>query len=165
MDDEQVQNNPPPKKANPYSNFVRASDQHDMEDKKVETPPNKTNFNHQNGSASSGFGSERKSFTNSDEKRGIKRFRRVREEEIEIDQRLMDNSYEAKQNAYGAYGERANKILKHTKGKSFRHEKTKKKRSGYQGGAIDTSHKAKSTLRNINNNQKDKVMKVSIIII
>lgn len=40
-------------------------------------------------------------------------------------------------NARGSFGERANEILKHTRGKSFRHEKTKKKRSGYRGGFID----------------------------
>ncbi|KAJ8917555.1 hypothetical protein NQ315_005604 [Exocentrus adspersus] len=31
--------------------------------------------------------------------------------------------------------------LKHTRGKSFRHEKTKKKRGSYRGGTIDTSLK------------------------
>lgn len=33
---------------------------------------------------------------NSDEKRGIERFRRVKEEEVEIDNRVVDNSFEAK---------------------------------------------------------------------
>ncbi|KAL9699985.1 hypothetical protein quinque_003426 [Culex quinquefasciatus] len=42
-------------------------------------------------------------------------------------------------NARGSFGEKANEILKHTRGKSFRHEKTKKKRSGYRGGFIDKS--------------------------
>lgn len=41
--------------------------------------------------------------------------------------------------ARGSWGERANKDLKHTRGKSFKHEKTKKKRGSYRGGAIDTS--------------------------
>uniref|UniRef100_A0A4Y0BFL1 SRP40_C domain-containing protein n=1 Tax=Anopheles funestus TaxID=62324 RepID=A0A4Y0BFL1_ANOFN len=140
MNDQPVQSSPPAKKVNPYSNFVKSSEQLDLsKNNKIETPPNTTNFKHQNGSGSSGFGSGHKSFTNSDEKRGVNRFRRVREEDIDIDERLMDNSYEAKQNAHGAFGERANRILKHTKGKSFRHEKTKKKRAGYQGGFIDTS--------------------------
>lgn len=40
--------------------------------------------------------------------------------------------------AQGSWGERANNVLKFTKGKSFRHEKTKKKRGSYQGGLIDT---------------------------
>ena len=35
------------------------------------------------------------------------------------------------------YGYKANQILKFTKGKSFRHEKTKKKRGTYKGGAIN----------------------------
>lgn len=38
----------------------------------------------------------------------------------------------------GSWGEKANKDLIVTKGKSFRHEKTKKKRGSYKGGAIDT---------------------------
>lgn len=40
--------------------------------------------------------------------------------------------------AKGSWGEKANDILKHTRGKSFRHEKTKKKRGNYKGGAIDS---------------------------
>ncbi len=38
--------------------------------------------------------------------------------------------------ARGSWGERANLDLKNTRGKSFRHEKTKKKRGSYRGGAI-----------------------------
>ena len=33
---------------------------------------------------------------NSDEKRGVERFRRVKEELVEIDNRVVDNSFEAK---------------------------------------------------------------------
>lgn len=33
---------------------------------------------------------------NSDEQRGIERFRRVKEEEVVIDHRVQDNSFEAK---------------------------------------------------------------------
>lgn len=33
---------------------------------------------------------------NSDEKRGIERFRRVKEEDVKIDDRVTDNSFEAK---------------------------------------------------------------------
>lgn len=40
--------------------------------------------------------------------------------------------------AAGDWGEKANNILKYTKGKSFRHEKTKKKRGSYRGGTIST---------------------------
>lgn len=65
-------------------------------------------------------------------------FRRVREEEIEVDARVADNSFEAKKGAAGDWGEKANNILKYTKGKSFRHEKTKKKRGSYRGGTIST---------------------------
>lgn len=33
---------------------------------------------------------------NSDEKRGIERFRRIKEEEVHVDERVKDNSFEAK---------------------------------------------------------------------
>lgn len=38
--------------------------------------------------------------------------------------------------ARGSWGERAYQDLKFTRGKSFRHEKTKKKRGSYRGGQI-----------------------------
>jgi nucleolin len=38
--------------------------------------------------------------------------------------------------AKGSWGERANHDLKFSRGKSFRHEKTKKKRGSYRGGQI-----------------------------
>lgn len=41
--------------------------------------------------------------------------------------------------ANGDWGQKANSVLKFTKGKSFRHEKTKKKRGSYRGGAISTT--------------------------
>lgn len=40
-------------------------------------------------------------------------------------------------NARGSYGEKANNDLKNTRGKQFKHEKTKKKRGSYRGGPID----------------------------
>jgi len=55
-----------------------------------------------------------------------------------VDPRLLDNSFDAKKGARGCWGERANQDLKHTRGKSFRHEKTKKKRGSYRGGNIST---------------------------
>ena len=64
-------------------------------------------------------------------------FRRVKEEDIVIKKKeLTDNAFEAKGGADG-YGYMANQILKFTKGKSFRHEKTKKKRGTYKGGEIN----------------------------
>ncbi|RYG46062.1 hypothetical protein EON67_09955 [archaeon] len=50
--------------------------------------------------------------------------------------RLADNTYIG---AFGAagWGYKANEILSKVKGKDFRHEKTKKKRGTYRGGAID----------------------------
>ncbi|XP_069096637.1 nucleolar and coiled-body phosphoprotein 1 isoform X4 [Pleurodeles waltl] len=69
-------------------------------------------------------------------------FRRVRDEEIEVDFRVGNNSFDAKRGAKGDWGEKANNVLKFTKGKSFRHEKTKKKRGNYCGGEISTSIKS-----------------------
>lgn len=46
-------------------------------------------------------------------------------------------SFLKQRGARGSWGEKANLDLKHTKGKSFRHEKTKKKRGAYRGGQID----------------------------
>eukprot|EP00730_Choanoeca_flexa_P014190 TRINITY_DN6112_c0_g1_i2.p1 TRINITY_DN6112_c0_g1~~TRINITY_DN6112_c0_g1_i2.p1 ORF type:complete len:121 (+),score=40.41 TRINITY_DN6112_c0_g1_i2:147-509(+) len=65
-------------------------------------------------------------------------FRRVKAEEIEVLPQLADNSYEA---AFGqdGWGAKASKDLMVTRGKSFRHEKTKKKRGSYRGGQIDTN--------------------------
>uniref|UniRef100_A0ABM0LUF8 Nucleolar and coiled-body phosphoprotein 1-like n=1 Tax=Saccoglossus kowalevskii TaxID=10224 RepID=A0ABM0LUF8_SACKO len=63
-------------------------------------------------------------------------FKRVDENNVEVDYRLADNSFEAKKGAFGSWGEKANKDLKNTRGKSFRHEKTKKKRGSYRGGSI-----------------------------
>ncbi|XP_019856811.1 PREDICTED: nucleolar and coiled-body phosphoprotein 1-like isoform X2 [Amphimedon queenslandica] len=65
-------------------------------------------------------------------------FRRV-DDSITVDMKLSNNSFEAKKGSKGSWGEKANKDFKHTKGKSFRHEKTKKKRGTYKGGMIDTS--------------------------
>ena len=61
-------------------------------------------------------------------------FRRVHSEKIEIkNQKLRDNSYKS----FDTWGAKANKDLIVTQGKSFRHEKTKKKRGSYKGGCIN----------------------------
>lgn len=44
-----------------------------------------------------------------------------------------------KRGAEGSWGEKASNDLIKTRGKSFRHEKTKKKRGSYRGGKIDTN--------------------------
>ncbi len=41
--------------------------------------------------------------------------------------------------ARGSFGERADNTLKFTRGRDFRHEKTKKKRGTYVGGNISTA--------------------------
>jgi len=62
-------------------------------------------------------------------------FKRVREEEVVInDQRLADNSYRGQD----GWGMKAHSVLKQVKGRNFRHEKTKKKRGSYRGGTIDS---------------------------
>ncbi|KAK2169820.1 hypothetical protein NP493_1175g01002 [Ridgeia piscesae] len=73
------------------------------------------------------------------ERRRSSPFRRIKSEAISLDPRLADNSFAAKSNARGAWGEKASHDLIHTQGKSFRHEKTKKKRGSYKGGPIDTT--------------------------
>ncbi|KER22981.1 hypothetical protein T265_14746, partial [Opisthorchis viverrini] len=66
-------------------------------------------------------------------------FRRVPDDIEVVDPRLSNNSYEAKPNSRGAWGERAYKDFQFTSGKSFKHEKTKKKRGNYAGGALSTA--------------------------
>eukprot|EP00037_Helgoeca_nana_P032236 m.412853 g.412853 ORF g.412853 m.412853 type:complete len:254 (+) comp28957_c0_seq1:71-832(+) len=63
-------------------------------------------------------------------------FRRVKDEEIEVAPELADNSYEGTFGENG-WGAKASADLIVTKGKSFRHEKNKKKRGSYRGGQID----------------------------
>jgi len=63
-------------------------------------------------------------------------FKRVREDEVEfIDPRLANNSYRAK--GGDQWGEKASEDLIKTRGKGFRHAKTKKKKGTYRGGPID----------------------------
>lgn len=66
-------------------------------------------------------------------------FRRIKDDEINVNDKLADNSFSAKRGSFGSWGERASRDLIVTQGKSFKHEKTKKKRGSYRGGAIDTS--------------------------
>eukprot|EP00041_Stephanoeca_diplocostata_P010363 m.164978 g.164978 ORF g.164978 m.164978 type:complete len:261 (+) comp18119_c0_seq2:75-857(+) len=63
-------------------------------------------------------------------------FRRVKEEEVVVHDSLADNTYEGTFGA-GGWGAKASADLIVTRGKSFRHEKTKKKRGSYRGGTID----------------------------
>ena len=61
-------------------------------------------------------------------------FRRVKSENVHIKKaELRDNSYKE----VDTWGNKANKDLIVTQGKSFRHEKTKKKRGSYRGGQIN----------------------------
>jgi len=53
----------------------------------------------------------------------------------EIIQGLDDNSYE-KQFGHEGYGFKAHSVLINVRGKDFRHEKTKRKRTTYRGGEI-----------------------------
>ncbi|VDO86876.1 unnamed protein product [Schistosoma margrebowiei] len=63
-------------------------------------------------------------------------FRRVDEKDVFIHPNLRDNSFEAKRNARGSWGEKANRDFKFTSGKAFKQEKTKKKRGSYSGGSL-----------------------------
>jgi len=73
-------------------------------------------------------------------------FRRVISENIVVHRELEDNTYEGTFGENG-WGAKASAILLTTKGKSFRHEKTKKKRGSYRGGEInaDTINSTKIT--------------------
>merc|ERR1712098_387928 len=62
-------------------------------------------------------------------------FRRVVSEDVSVDPRLQDNSANT---SFDTWGAKATQDLIVTKGKSFRHEKTKKKRGSYKGGPINT---------------------------
>lgn len=76
--------------------------------------------------------SSRKNGSNSERKR----FQRVDEEKALQKAIILDNTYEATFGSEG-YGAKANEKLRQVRGKDFRHEKTKKKRGSYRGGAID----------------------------
>ena len=68
------------------------------------------------------------------QKKSNEPFRRVKAENITIEkEELKDNSFKA----FDSWGAKANQDLIVTKGKSFRHEKTKKKRGSYRGGEIN----------------------------
>jgi nucleolin len=61
-------------------------------------------------------------------------FRRVQTLDTTIENdALRDNSYQA----FDTWGGKASRDLSVTKGKSFKHEKTKKKRGSYKGGQIN----------------------------
>ena len=65
-----------------------------------------------------------------------KAFQRVNVDEWMGQTGSQNNSYEAAFGS-GGWGASANAVLKTVRGKDFRHEKTKKKRGSYRGGAID----------------------------
>lgn len=51
---------------------------------------------------------------------------------------VITSASSAQPGAVGSYGFKAHQDLIVTRGKGFRHEKTKKKRGSYRGGTIDT---------------------------
>ncbi len=64
-------------------------------------------------------------------------FQRIRAEEAEaLPDTMRDNSYVASDADGTGWGHKANLTLIQVKGKGFRHEKTKKKRGSYRGGAL-----------------------------
>ncbi|KAI8382286.1 SRP40, C-terminal domain-containing protein [Blakeslea trispora] len=73
-------------------------------------------------------------------------FQRVKPEEVEFyDERLKDNTYEAKGGSdINSYGFKASQDLIKVRGDKFRAEKNKKKRGSYRGGQISfESHSIK----------------------
>jgi hypothetical protein len=85
------------------------------------------------------MGSAKKPAT--DTRRKSEPFRRVTGSIYDVPEKLRDNSY---QHRADPWGEKANNDFKKVQGKSFRHEKTKKKRGSYAGGKISqevNSHK------------------------
>jgi len=62
-------------------------------------------------------------------------FKRVKDDIEFQDERLKDNSFWSK--GGDSWGQKANEDLIKTRGKDFRHAKTKKKKGTYRGGAID----------------------------
>lgn len=123
-----------------------SSSSSDEEEEKKKTPSQKTPHSQKHNvsdSSSSEDNGKRQTMNGGPKSNGgeMQRgtpFRRVISENVRIDPRLKDNSFEAKQGARGSWGERANDSLKYTRGKGFRHEKTKKKRGSYRGGNIDS---------------------------
>lgn len=65
-------------------------------------------------------------------------FQRVKADEWLDKKGSWNNSYEATF-GQGGWGFKAQQVLGQVRGKDFRHEKTKKKRGSYRGGAIDPS--------------------------
>lgn len=80
-----------------------------------------------------------------DEPKTVHAFQRVKIDQVEFaHEKLQDNSYWAKDGAEIGYGAKAQEVLGQVRGRDFRHEKTKKKRGSYRGGAIDLqSHSIK----------------------
>ncbi|KAK9831964.1 hypothetical protein WJX81_003805 [Elliptochloris bilobata] len=69
---------------------------------------------------------------------GARAFQRVKAEEWLGHKAARDNSYQATFGS-GGWGAGAQEVLGRVRGKDFRHEKTKKKRGTYRGGAIDNA--------------------------
>ena len=79
---------------------------------------------------------KKKALANSERKPNAP-FRRVKAEEIDVNEKFSDNRFESKA-GFDTWGAKASQDLIVTRGKSFRHEKTKKKRGSYRGGPINT---------------------------
>eukprot|EP00735_Rhodelphis_limneticus_P006219 TRINITY_DN18599_c0_g1::TRINITY_DN18599_c0_g1_i1::g.1058::m.1058 TRINITY_DN18599_c0_g1::TRINITY_DN18599_c0_g1_i1::g.1058 ORF type:complete len:588 (+),score=214.46,sp/P33322/CBF5_YEAST/73.23/0.0,DKCLD/PF08068.7/6.8e-30,DKCLD/PF08068.7/1.6e+03,DKCLD/PF08068.7/5.2e+02,TruB_N/PF01509.13/1e-20,SRP40_C/PF05022.7/1.5e+04,SRP40_C/PF05022.7/7.8e-23,PUA/PF01472.15/4.8e-19,Peptidase_C37/PF05416.7/1.3 TRINITY_DN18599_c0_g1_i1:40-1764(+) len=124
------------------------------ETEKEPVTPAKSEAADEDGSNDESSLGKRKSLGGSSEQGSAKKprtpnepFRRVRAEDVSIDDRLLwDNTYEGllarKQDLEGQeYGAKAAEILGQVRGRGFRHEKTKKKRA-YRGGLIDVESRS-----------------------
>lgn len=108
----------------------------------VNETPTETEETKENNSSSENTASEDTSEPKVPKTKKLKKnesFRRVIAEDVIVPDQLADNSFDAKIGARGDWGQKANEDLRFTKGKSFRHEKTKKKRGSYRGGNINVS--------------------------
>jgi len=60
----------------------------------------------------------------------------------ELSEQLDKRMFNSQRNANSEWAEKADSTLKKVKGKGFRHEKTKKKRGTYRGGALELGVKS-----------------------
>jgi len=66
-------------------------------------------------------------------------FQRVKPE---LSKQLPTKMFASQRNANSEWAEKADATLKQVKGRGFRHEKTKKKRGTYRGGALEMGVKS-----------------------
>jgi len=105
--------------------------------KKGSTTPSPEESCAESAERDSGIEDDKNKFASGSKKTANAPFRRIQNYgEIVVDKKVSDNSFESKA-GFDTWGAKASQDLIVTKGKSFRHEKTKKKRGSYKGGPIN----------------------------